>query len=49
VADDKNHLEAVKLRLDLLRHITTLSGVAIVIVLTLMERTESDEMLWGWR
>jgi hypothetical protein len=44
VADDEQQqrLEVVKLRIDVLKHVTTLSGAATLILLTLAERAEGD-------
>jgi hypothetical protein len=51
VADDEQQrrLEVAKLRLDVLKHITTLSGAAALILLALAQRTEGIRAseLWG--
>ena len=40
--DDQRQLETVKLCIDYLKHLTTISGVAVVVVLTLLERPGAD-------
>lgn len=40
--DDQRRLETVNLCIDYLKHLTTISGVAVVVVLTLLERPGAD-------
>ena len=43
--DDQRQLEIIKLCVDYLKHLTTLSGAATIVVLTLMERPGTNAQL----